>query len=47
LKYNSKDWVFTVFIMGLGIACLVLFYGYGIGSVNITIDMLKSMNIIH
>jgi energy-coupling factor transport system permease protein len=47
LKYNGRDWVFTVFIMGLGIGCLVLFYGYGIGSVDITINMLKSMNIIH
>jgi energy-coupling factor transport system permease protein len=46
LKYNSRDWVFTVFIVGLGVSCLVLYYGYGIGSVNITIEMLKSMKII-
>jgi len=47
LMYVTRDWVFTVFIMGLGIGCLILFYGYGIGSVNLTINMLKSMNLIH
>jgi energy-coupling factor transport system permease protein len=47
LKYNGRDWLFIIVMLGAGGASLVLFYMYSFGSVNFTIDILRSMNILH
>jgi energy-coupling factor transport system permease protein len=46
LKYNTLDWGFTLVLLGAGFGSLILYYVFGFGHVDFTINLLRAVGLL-